>query len=208
MDATIISLFPGPIKETKPGLIPDTFEIPESDGKTPEILHVTEVNSALYIGDGKTFMLTHTVKEIADSIVNDFCNGFIEADDEHKPAIFWVLGKHSKETVPIQFKKEIAEAVRKQRAWLQKLVTSADDDFQKHGQHRGISDLQRKAAMILGLTNKPWYISPEPTVYTKCPACSTMVDEASAICHNCKYTINAEKAMQLGLIPAAKAATK
>lgn len=204
MDATIVSVFPGPIKETKPGLIPDTFEIEESNGKEPQVLHVTEVNSALYIGDGKTFRLTHTVKEIAESIVNDFCNGFIEADEQHKPGLFWILGKHSKDAVKVQFKKELDEAIRKQRAWLQRLVTSADDDFQKHGQHRGISDLQRKAAMLLGLTNKPWYISPEPTTFVKCPACSTMVEEAAAICHNCKYPINVEKATQLGLMPTAK----
>lgn len=202
MECTVVSIFPGAIKETKPGMIPDVFEIPESDGKNPQVLHVTEVNSALYIGDGKTFRLTHTANEIARAIVEDFCNGFLQADDENKPGLFWLHGKHEKENIAKQFPKEMTVAVRKQKSWLMRLVLSADDDFQKHGQRRGISDLQRRAAYILGLTNRPWYVAPEPTTYVKCPACATMVDESAAICQNCHFTVNIEKAKQLGLVKA------
>lgn len=203
--ATIVSVFPQEIKETKPGLIPDTFIIPKSDGKNPQVLHVKDVNSALYIGDGKTFRLTHSFKEIATSIVEDFCNGFIEADADRRPGIFWIPGKHSKENVVKQFPKQIADAIKRQNLWLQRLVISADDDYQKHGQVRGISDLQRMAAFILGLTNKPWYVAPEPITYVKCDACSTMVDSSAAICHNCKHPVNIDKALSLGLIDKARA---
>jgi uncharacterized OB-fold protein len=62
-----------------------------------------------------------------------------------------------------------------------------------------ISDLQRLAATNLGLTNKAWYMSAEPETFIKCPACGSSVSDNAALCPNCKYVTNEEKAKLLGI---------
>jgi hypothetical protein len=199
MDITIVSIFPQDISETKPGLVPDTYKIEKSDGKNPSILHINDVKSNLYIGDGRTFPITHTAEELANAIVNDFWTSMLQADESARPGLFWVPGKHSKADILTKFATELAEAKKRQNAWFMRLVRLADDDWEKTKQHRMISDLQRTAAHSLGLINKVWYHSPEPETYIKCPACATMVADSAAVCSNCNYVVNKARAIELGI---------
>lgn len=199
MDITIVSLMPYAIQENKPGLIPDTFYIPPSNGKVPAVLHITDARSNLYVRDGRTYPITHPAEEVANAIVNDYCIAQLQASDDARPAIFWVNGKLTGAEVLTKFPAEVAEAKTKQNRWFMKLVTLADDDWQRTKQFRMISDVQRHAAKSLGLINKPWYLSPEPQEFVKCPACNTLVEKNAAICANCKYVINRERAIELGI---------
>ena len=199
MDITIVSFLPWALNELKPGLIPEQYYIPPAiDGK-PGILHINDARSNLYVRDGKTYPITHPAEEVANSLVNDYCSAMLQAEDDKKPAIFWVHGKYSADDILNKFKIEIEQARKKQSAWFIKLVRLADDDWAKFGQHRMITDIQRYAAHNLGLVNKPWMQDLEPQQYTKCPACSTMVDITAAVCKNCGFVTNKLKAKELGI---------
>lgn len=200
MEVTVVSLLPWSLNELKPGLIPDTYYIPPSiDGK-PSVVVIKDAKSNLYVRDGKTYPITHPAEEVADAIVNDYCKSMLEFADDSKPAIFWLHGRHTADEVIVKFKAELSVARTKQNHWFAKLVRLADDDWAKFGQHRMITDLQRHAAKSLGLLNKPWMQGIEPLEFVKCPACSTLVDVTAALCQNCGFITNKDKAKELGIV--------
>lgn len=199
MDVTVVSLIPWHLRELKPGLIPEEYYIPPAKDGQPSVLHIKDAKSNLYVRDGKTYPITHPAEEVANALINDYCVAQLQYAEDAKPAIFWVLGKYSKDEIVTKFKKELDEAKRKQNAWFMRLIRLADDDWEKFHQHRMITDLQRHAAKSLGLLNKPWMQGIEPLEYVKCPACSTLVDVTAAICQNCHYVVNKEKAKELGI---------
>ena len=200
MDITVVSLLPWAIQELKPGLIPESYRVPQAEGGKPGVLHVKEARSNLYVRDGKTYPIHHSAEEVANAIVNDYCNAQLQADTEIRPALFWVLGKHSADEVLIKFRSELDKAKKSQNLWFMKLIRLADDDWERTKQHRMITDIQRHAARNLGLLTKPWMQNIEPIQFIKCPACSTLVEDTAAICPNCKYVVNKEKAKELGLV--------
>jgi len=201
MDCTVVNFLPYALEERKPGLVPERYYVPMSKKGRPGILHISSAMSHLYIRDGRTHPIRHPSDEVAESICNDYNNAQLEADNEACPALFWVYDKVSSTDILTdpKFKEAMESAKAKQLRWFTKLVSRADDDWARWGQHRIITDIQKYAAAELGLTNKPWYQSPEPEEFVKCPACRTMVEKTSAICHNCKYVIDEGRAIELGL---------
>lgn len=199
MDITVVSLLPYAIEELKPGLIPESYRIPEAKNGKPGVLHIKDAKENLYVRDGKTFPITHSAEEVANSVVNDYCLAMIEAGSDAKPALFWVLGKWSPEEIITKFKTELDLARQIQNRWFMKLIRLADDDWEHTKQHRMITDLQRHAARSLGLLTKPWMQNIEPEEFVRCPACSTLVNTQAAICPNCKHITNPVKAKELGI---------
>lgn len=202
MDITVVSLLPWALNELKPGLIPESYRIPEAKDGKPGILHIKDARSNLYVRDGKTFPITHPAEEVANALVNDYCIAQLEQDSESRPAIFWVIGKYSADEIILKFKAELLEAKRKQNNWFMKLIRMADDDWEKTKQHRIITDVQRHAARSMGLLTKPWMQNIEPQEFVRCPACATLVDINAAVCQNCGYTTNKVKAKELGITEA------
>lgn len=199
MDITIASLLPWALNELKPGLIPESYYIPPSLHGIPAVLHIKDARSNLYVRDGKTYPITHSAEEVANALVNDYCNSQLQATDDAKPALFWVPGKYSGEEIMSKFKVELDAAKTKQNMWFMRLIRLADDDWAKTGQHRMITDVQRFAAKSLGQLNKPWMQNMEHQEYIKCPACATMVDVKAAVCANCGFITNKEYAKTLGI---------
>ena len=199
-ECTVVSLLPYPLEEGKPSLIPGVFYIPAcEDKKIPVVIHVNDGFSRLYIRDGKTFPVTHPGEEIAQSIVEDYCTSQLEADADARPAIFWVSGKLSPMEVITKHKKTLDDVKTKQNRWFLRLVKRADDDYAVSKQSRMVTELQRKAAAALGLRNKEWMQELEPIEHIKCPFCSTIIEEAAAVCKNCNNVTNKEKAQELGM---------
>jgi hypothetical protein len=199
MDITVVSFLPWALNELKPGLIPENYYIPPAKDGIPGVLHIRDARSNLYVRDGKTYPITHPAEEVANSIVADYCTAQLQGSSDAKPALFWVPGKWSGSEILTKFITEVAEAKTKQNVWFLRLVRLADDDWARFGQHRMITDLQRHAARSLGQLNKPWMQNLEPTEYVKCPACATLVDINAAVCANCGYITNKDKAKVLGI---------
>lgn len=199
MDITVVSFLPWALNELKPGIIPESYYIPPAINGIPGVLHVKDARANIYIRDGKTLPVTCPAEEIANALVDDYWKAQLQASDEARPAMFWVVGKFSPEEVMTKFSKEITEAKKKQNVWFMRLVRLADDDWVRFGQHRMITDLQRYAAQSLGQINKPWMKDLEPSEFVKCPACSTLVDVKAALCSNCGFVTNKVRAKELGI---------
>lgn len=200
MEATVVNFLPLALEEKKPSLIPERYYIPAGTKQLPGILHVKDGRSTLYIRDGRTFPVPEPGETIAKSLCDDYKYSLLEADEEACPALFFVIGKHSANDIITKFKDEVDEVRRKQSKWFVKLVKRADDDWSTWKQHRMITDIQRYAAEQLGMINKEWYHTVEPTEFTKCPACSKMVEATAAICHNCQFVVNPARAKELGIL--------
>ena len=88
------------------------------------------------------------------------------------------------------FKTEIAKARARQKAWFIRLVAIADDDWQRYGQHKFISDTQRYAGRTLNL-ERPWLILQQvESSLSVCPACQVQVHPKAVICSHCRFVLN------------------
>lgn len=198
---TIVSFYPRPIVETKPGLNPNTFIIPESV-EEGEFVSVTvgeiPITDRIYLDkDRGNLVVPVPVTEVARSIVEDFCSAQPWIGPEAGPGIFWVEGEYTKEEIIEKFEEQLWEAQEKQKAWALELIKAADDDWSKYKRHRTITDLQRFFAKQMDLTRE-WIVEHKDTTdVTKCPYCSTIVSASAAVCPTCRNVINAAKFEEL-----------
>ena len=197
---TVVSIVPYPIRETKPGLIPNLYEIEASNGIDPHVLHVAHAQHYVYIDDTRPQLLVRdSPDEVAKSIVYDYKSSQLAREDGIEPGIFWVIGKHSVEEIKKNFSKELADARISQQRWLLALCKIADDDWQRYQKHTVISDTQRTAARILKLRayEHPWMAIEQSVEADRCPNCSIPLGKGQAVCHNCRAVIDATKAKSI-----------
>lgn len=187
--ATIISICPFPIRETKPGLFPNAYSIKAA---APGDIEILNINDQVYFSQrvpviGNVIQIPVPAKELAESIVSDRLTGQLLYSATSKPGLFWVPGKYSKQAAKIKFKAEIDEANIYQNQWYADLVKFGDDEWNQHHQHKFITDLQRHAARILGL-EKEWLIEAVAAadVTKKCVACYSPIHINAVICAICR----------------------
>src|SRR3954471_9841815 len=116
--------------ETKPGIYPGNFSIPKSDGKLPATLVVDNSTGYVYLDhDRGSLRTTIPVEEVANSIVNDFCNSMPGYEPGvASPGLFWVEGQYTPKQILEKFPVECEQALAKQKNWLISLVKWADDE--------------------------------------------------------------------------------
>lgn len=183
--------------ESKPGLIPDSFTIPPADEKFPGVLYVADAKSHLYLDhDRGTFAITHQASQVAESIVKDFIQSQLGYTIDAHPGMFWVEGKHTPEEILAKFSEETKQAKAKQYSWFTRLISIADDEWQRYHQHKMISDMQRHAAKMMNL-KREWAETPIPVEIIKCPACQTQIPSNAIVCMNCKNVINTKASESL-----------
>jgi hypothetical protein len=195
MECTVVSIYPLPINEEKPGMSPTRFSIPACVDKKPELLYVTSGVDHMFVGSVfGTIHVPIAADIIAKSIVDDFV-GSIELNDEGaKPGLFWFPGKLTVEQVMKTPEYNLAKA--RQITWFMKLVKQGNDTWNKFRQHKAISDINRVAARELGV-NAEWTIDVKDVKTENCPACMTVVSSEAVICANCNAVLNAEKLKSL-----------
>lgn len=196
---TVVTLLPYAIMETKPHMIPFTFNIPAADPNAGfNVFHVEEGNHFIPnpFDDKINYRQVTSPAEMARSLVEDYSGALIALGEGAGPGLFWVEGRWTIEGIKRKFAKKLAEAQAKQERWFYNLVTMADADWEKNHNILAVSDLQRHAARYLNI-KKAW-VDPIPTEANTCPFCKSVVDPTSIKCYNCKEVINpaAYKAMQ------------
>lgn len=199
--ATIVSIVPFLIDESKPGIYPGTFRIPPVKDDDIEILVVGNSIHYVYLDETRGSIKIDTpAQEIARSVVEDFIDSQIESSrlEESHPGLFWVPGEFSKNDVLNKFGDKIKAAREAQNRWYLRLVRMADDDWSRYHQHKSISDTQRHAAKSLGL-DKEWLISPKNVVEKRCPGCKSVVHPEAAICPSCRCILDKAKWQALSL---------
>ena len=195
MKSTIVSSIPMAIDEQKIGIIPTGYRIPAATEENPiQTLLLSGAKYGLYTGNenNEWIYLPVDSMELANAICNDFCSALPEISINRRPAVFPLDGEVSAEDVASHYGSVYDEAMEKQIGWFKRLVSIADDEWQKFRQHRMISNLQRTAVDYLGL-EREWRNAVTPSELMRCPACASTCIPNVVVCANCRCVLDAER---------------
>lgn len=197
--ATVVSIFPKVIVEEKYTLQPGKWTIPAGTFEKPGFLIIGPSSWWKDI-DPEQPLLEIPVPSIsiADSIVRDYCNGFLGYGSKASPGLFYIPGELKGKTdedklasLKIQYSSLLNEANTKQREWYHILVRIADTLWSRsNGNPLAISDDMRLAARELNLHNKQWLADFQTMELKNCPACGHLRNNNFPMCPNCKHIID------------------
>lgn len=200
--ATIVSILPKNIYEIKPTLQPGVFSIPAGSYEKPEIYLVGPSSWWREIDEEQPLIeIPVSAVMIAESIVNDYCNGILASDmGEHMPGLFWLPGSLSLAEVREKHKPQLERANVKQRNWFTVLVKMADTLWARsQGNPLAISEDMKMAAHQLNITDREWLKNFQNISLVSCKACGNMNKSDIVVCPNCKIILDADKFAKLGM---------
>jgi len=204
--ATIVSVFPRIIKETKHTIFPGQFLIPAGTKEKPSITIVGP--SAWYRDMGEdmpAIEIPNNAVQVANSIVTDYCNGLLVSDKDVKPGLMFLPGQWTLKEVLDKYKTAFDKAVTGQTAWFRRLLELADHGWATtNGNPKAISDLMRLAATELGVTDRDWMSTTIIQEMVKCVMCGNLRNPKFPICSHCNRVVDADLAKKLGLVEATK----
>jgi hypothetical protein len=206
--STIVSLLPVAISETKPGLQPAQYFIPAVKDPASDfnLLVVLRGKFPVYIDESRpAIVVPEPSDRIAQSICRDLKVGWPHLEKEvSEPGLFWVPGKRTKVEINTDkdCKKLLDTAREWQNEWFKRLVEEADNYWQQHKARRMISDVQRKAAILLKL-DREWNIDQEVAdSMSVCKFCRSMIHPAAIVCPSCQGILDMPRAKEAGFIKA------
>lgn len=192
---TVFSLFPYPIEEEKPGLIPSRYLIKASDTKRPEVYHVTRAMHYVYLDESRgSLQVRDAADEVASSLVNDFINAQLAVAEDAAPAIAWMAGHWTPEALIKDHPVLLEQLRRRQVKWGELLCRMADSDWNRYHRHNVVSDLQRRFAEILNYKpeDHEWMSSRTIETSNQCPSCTQLVAKSTVVCPNCRCILDQE----------------
>lgn len=193
--ATIVSIYPQDIFETKPTLIPCSLLIPKGSFDSPSLTIVEPASFYEEVGPNENDPLREVptpATMMADSYISDWCKGLLGYEPGvASPGLFYIPGIVSPLDLKIRYKNELAEANQKQKKWFEIIVNIADSLWARsNGNPLVIWDIQRLAARELGLEAKPWLKASMAVEMVRCKACGSLKDPNFPVCGNCKAIDN------------------
>lgn len=200
--STVISIYPKRIEETKHTLQPGTFVIEAGSYEKPSLLVIGTSSWWKEIDpEQPPVEIPQSSVVVAESIVNDYCNGLLACDmGEKRPGIFWLPGELSVVDIKTKHKPLLDRALARQRNWYAELVKFADILWARsNGNPISIGNDMRLAAQELNFKTKPWMQDFTTMELTNCPACGTLRNNNYPVCSNCKSVIDKKRFEELGL---------
>ena len=187
---TVVSTLPLELRERKPGLIPSLFVVPAAPKEGISILGIADsfYKRTVPMSD-EVIIIREPAEVVAQSIVEDYVNSNMGVEGEAKPGIFWVPDELTIAAVNTKHKGLVDQAFKSTRAWFQRLIILADDDWSKYKQRKLILDVQRIACNFLNL-EREWNFDAILDSSSLCWACKSPVNPAAMICSSCKAVIN------------------
>lgn len=190
--ASIVSIFPHEFRETKPGLHPGYFTVKAAESvDNPAITIVEPSRYYIYLGEKRNFPVDVPAYEVAKSLVADLIGSMVEYDVDAHAGLIAVDGVLTELTLKTKYSEQLTLLKSVQERWFRKLVDLADRDWSRTKSPMAVSDLQRTAATILGLT-KDWGETAKARSVVECIACKSLIPSDSIICKNCKTVLNPE----------------
>jgi hypothetical protein len=201
MSVTIVSIVPFAIDERKP-LTPAFYTIPAASYENPQCLLVEDATSFVYVGEGRgrigedrtILPLPVSALAVARSVIVDFSGSQIAVIlGEAEPGLFIVEGEVLQSAIRPRLQPELDLAQTHQLNWFKQLVSIADDDWKRYGQHRMISDIQRYAGRDLKM-DRPWLLEAEFLAQlSECPSCYEKVNPKAIVCAHCRFILDVER---------------
>jgi hypothetical protein len=186
--ATIVSIYPKDIRDSKETIQPGKFHVPGGNMDKPSI---TVVGASSWWNDRDADLplleIPVSAVQIAESIIVDYCNGFLAASiGDAMPGLFYIAGELSLEDVKRKYSVELVNAKFRQDKWYNILVKLGDSLWARsNGNPLAIWDEMRLAARELG-RDKPWLKDFQAKEMVRCFACGALRDPDFPICSNCK----------------------
>lgn len=187
---TLISIFPLEINEDKVTIEPGKFHIPAGTYENPSLLVIGSSSWWKdYDIDQPMLEITNSSIQVANSIINDYCNGMLGCNmGDTMPGLFFVLGEKNIMEIKMSYKTKLDEVKAKQDNWYRILVKLADSLWARtSGNPLAIWDVMRIAARSLGLNDKPWLKDFVQAELVHCVACGGMRNPTYPICPSCKH---------------------
>lgn len=187
--ATIVSIYPRKISETKHTIDPSKFEIAAGRLESPSVLVVGSSSWWAFYGDGRpSIEVPISSVAIAESIIHDLFTSTLECDMvDARPGLFFVAGEFSPLEIKMKFKETLAEVAAKQKNWYHKLTRAADSLWARsNGNPLALSEEMRLAAQELNLKDKPWLQDYTTIAMVPCVACGSLKNPDFPVCANCK----------------------
>lgn len=196
--ATICSLLPYDLVESKPGLNPNEFTIKKAPKGgfsltiIPNDVHYL-INPDLLSDAKEVRQIKVPVPsiELAQSIIMDYSTSVLGvAPPDAAPGLFALKGDWTdKKDFQTKHGALIGFHTKTQNQWFKNIVDIADDIWSKNRSPLGISDLQRHACDILGLKRDWANIIPYEEL-EKCPVCKGIINPGALKCVHCGHIIN------------------
>lgn len=202
--STIVSIFPKEIKETKHTLMPGYWEIAPGSYEHPALLVVGPSSWWKDVGDDQPLIeIPVSSVQIADSIVKDYCNGYLGCDMiENIPGLFFIPGAWNLQQVRKDYAPLLEKARVRQLSFYRNLVKMADAFWARsNGNPLSISDDMRLAARELQIQGRDWMADFQHMQESlgRCVACGQMRNMEFPVCPHCKAVVDREKAEKLGI---------
>lgn len=200
---TIFSIYPKEIDEVKHTIQPGRFIIAPGTPENPSNLVVGP--SSWYRDfdmDQPYLEIPNSSLQIANSIVNDYCNGLIGCDmNDSMPGIFFIPGVISVEKLVTEYKSTYEKAKQKQNNFWHSIINLTDILWSNtNGNPLCVSGDARLACQQLGIENKDWMQNFQNTGMIRCVACGSLRNPAFPVCSNCNRVIDKELAAKLGFV--------
>ncbi len=155
---------------------------------------VTARTAIMDLGDKRTLEVPITAHEVAEDLCRE-----INADGGDD-SYFGVFVAAAETPTP----EELAQARMRLTVFYKRLVAAADREWERSHSYLFINDVERRAALYLGV-EKEWFYQPRETV--ECPGCGEKVRPGFAVCKTCGAILDHTKATTLGLVPRGGAAS-
>jgi hypothetical protein len=150
------------------------------------VTRVTPRTAVMDLGDKRTVDVPITAAEIAEDLCHE-----INADggDDSYFGVFVAAGESPTPD-------ELAQSSVRLAAFYRRLVAAADREWERSHSYLFINDVERRAALYLGV-EKEWFYQPRETV--ECPGCGEKIKPGVAVCKTCGAILDHAKAATLGL---------
>jgi hypothetical protein len=155
-----------------------------------EIFAITPVRGCqtlIDLGDKRTHPISITAREVAEDIARELNS---DSGEGSFHGVFVAAG-----ATPTS--EELDDARQRLDTFHRRLVDAADLEWERTKNPMFITDLERRAARLLGL-EKPWLYNAKPL--NDCPVCAEKIKPGVAVCKSCGAILDREKAAQYGFI--------
>lgn len=186
--STVVSIFPKALHEFKWSIEPGEFIVPPGTYEKPSTLVVGSSSWWRDIDPGQPLLeIPVSSIQVADSIVKDYCNGYIGCDmGENMLGLFYIPGNISQKDLLTTHKPLLDRAKRKQDNWFRTLIKIGDIYWARsNGNPISIMDDMRLAARELG-EDREWAKDFKSVSMIRCLACGNMRNPTYPVCAICK----------------------
>lgn len=208
--ATVVSVYPKDVFDTKFTMFPGTFRIFAADWQIKDDFSILTIGPSSWfkeLEEGQPFLeIPVSSLMVADSFIKDYCNGLLACNMADKmPGLFYLPGALSKKFIAENYKADLESARARQKNYMLEYVRIADILWARtQGNPLGISNDARLFAEILGMKDKAWMGDFKAAQLNNCPACGEMINMAYPVCKHCKAIVNKARAEEMKLVFADK----